>query len=494
MKQKKRWLAGLLAAVLLTALLPATALAADHWAKSAVDTLNRIYNTTVFSTDETTMTVDNARTALSAMGSPVERLDGKTEFTRDLACEVLADAFALQVPTGKTAIQYLYEKNIINGKADGTLDETGAVSFAEFAVLTYRVLNYTGGGLGSNSALKPGTDAYFAWMYLAVRRSVPFTSDQTGSLMGSVTGFSTYSLTADTEYTDGARVPSVETAEKSGQDIWNAWADALSEPRIGGVEGFKAQLTETFRADEPMKGAAARMMEAYINVYTLAHDTTPTIFTDVTPDDWWYDGVMYSFDAGYVNGLGNGSFGPEYRLPLYELASLLYRINPNVSIDGIDLPFLNNWDDTTYEGRIMRHNEDLQNAMKAAAAAGYLSWVDYQDEDFDPTATVSRKDAIADILKACAAGKNVNLNLSSVNTAVLDRFTDVSGLSTKQEQYLAYAVSRGMVNGTSSTTLSPDAEITRAEAGVLLYRTLLGLDATKMHDYEENVTYVLGGN
>lgn len=494
MKQKKRWLAGLLAAVLLTALLPGTALAADHWAKSAVDTLNRIYSTTLFSTDETAMTVDDARAVLGAMGSPIDKLEGKTEFTRALACEVLADAFALQ-PEG-AAIDFLYEKNIINGESAGNLNPTGSVSKAQFAVLTYRVLNYTGGGLGSTSALKPGTAAYFAWMYLAVRHSVPFTSEQTGTAIGSVTDFTTYSLTTDTEYTDGAIVPSVVMAKKSGQDIWNAWAEALSEPRIGGVKGFQEQLAErniTYNADEPMKDAAARMMEAYINVYTLAHDTTPTIFTDVTPDDWWYDGVMYSFDAGYVSGLGNGSFGPEYRLPLYELAALLYRINPIEDVEGIDLPFMANWNDSTYEGRIMR-NDALQKAMKAAVAAGYLSWKDGNTEDFDPTATVSRKDAIADILKACAAGKGINLNLSSVNTAVLDRFTDVSGLSTEQEQYLAYAVSRGMVNGTSSTTLSPDAGITRAEAGVLLYRTLLGLDATKMHDYEENVTYVLGGN
>ena len=477
---------------LAVSLLPGAALAAEHWAQPAVTALNDIYGDGVFSTDETAMTVDDARDVLNAMGSPTDRLDGKTEFTRILACEVLADAFALQAEG--EAIDFLYEKNIINGESAGNLNPTGSVSKAQFAVLTYRVLNYTGGGLGSTSALKPGTDAYFAWMYLTVRRSVPFTSDQTETAIDSVTDFTTYSLTKDTEYTDGARVPSVETAEESGQDIWNAWAAALSEPRIGGVEGFKDQLTETYQDDEFMKDAAVRMMEAYIDAYALAKDTTPTIFTDVTPDDWWYDGVMYSFDAGYVNGLGNGSFGPEYRLPLYELASLLYRINPNVSIDGIDLLFLNNWDDTTYEGRIMRHNENLQNAMKAAVAAGYSSWKDGNTEDFNPTATVSRQDAIADILKACAAGKNVNLNLSSVNTAVLDRFTDVSGLSTEQEQYLAYAVSRGMVNGTRSTTLSPDAGITRAEAGVLVYRTLLGLDATKMHDYEENVTYVLGGN
>lgn len=477
---------------LAVSLLPGAALAAEgHWAQSAVDTLNKIYGTTVFSTEETAMTVEDARAALSDMGSPTDALAGESSFTRALACKALADAFALQ-PEG-AAIDFLYEKNIINGESAGNLNPTGSVSKAQFAVLTYRVLNYTGGGLGSTSALKPGTDAYFAWMYLAVRRSVPFTSPQTGSSIGSVTDFSTYKLAADTEYTDGASVTSVEIGPQSGEGIWNAWAAALSEPRIGGVAGFKDQLTETYRADEPMKDAAVRMMEAYIDAYALAKDTTPTIFTDVTPDDWWYDGVMYSFDAGYVSGLGNGSFGPEYRLPLYELASLLYRINPVEDVDGIDLPFMAKWDDSTYEGRTMR-KDALQKAMKAAVAAGYLSWKDGNTEAFNPTATVSRQEAIADILKACAAGKNVNLNLSSVNTAVLDRFTDVSGLSTEQEQYLAYAVSHGMVNGTSSTTLSPDAGITRAEAGVLVYRTLLGLDETKNQDYRENVQYVLGGD
>ena len=489
---KTRFLSILMTLALAVSLLPGAALAAEgHWAQSAVDTLNKIYGTTVFSTEETAMTVEDARAALNAMGSPTDALAGESSFTRALACEALADAFALQPE--ETAIDFLYEKNIINGESVGNLNPTGSVSKAEFAVLTYRVLNYTGGGLGSTSALKPGTDAYFAWMYLAVRRSVPFTSHQTGSSIGSVTDFNTYKLAADTEYTDGAIVTSVEIGPQSGEGIWNAWAAALSEPKIGGVADFKDKLTECYQADEPMKDAAVRMMEAYIDAYALAKGTTPTIFTDVTPDDWWYDGVMYSFDAGYVNGLGNGSFGPEYRLPLYELASLLYRINPNVSTDGIDLPFLKNWDNATYEGRIMLNNKNLQDAMKAAVAAGYLSWKDGNTEDFDPTDTVSRQEAIADILKACAQGKNVNLNLSSVNTAVLDRFTDIGQLTPEQEQYLAYAVSHGMVNGTSPTTLNPNGDITRAEAGVLLYRTLLGLDETKIKDYTDNVNHALEG-
>ena len=210
-------------------------------------------------------------------------------------------------------------------------------------------------------------------------------------------------------------------------------------------------------------------------------------------ENWWYDGVMYSFDAGYISGLGNGTFEPAYRLPLYEFAVLLYRINPVEESELVDitLPFLENGDFSEYEQAVMNY-PSVQNAMKAAIREGYFSWGDWEDEDFDPTATAARKDAISDILKACAAGKGVELNLNSVNPSVLDRFEDTKGLEDPQKQYLAYAVSCGMVNGTSATMLSPDAPVSRADAGVLLYRMLIGLDESKMHDYEQNIQNALG--
>ena len=48
-----------------------------------------------------------------------------------------------------------------------------------------------------------------------------------------------------------------------------------------------------------------------------------------------------------------------------------------------------------------------------------------------------------------------------------------------------------MVNGTSATKLSPDEPVSRADAGVLLYRMLIGLDESKMHDYEQNIQNAL---
>ena len=498
MRRIKRWLCGGMCLLLLLGLLPAAAQAEEgtaDWAGEAVETLCKIYGSGLGVSDSLEpMTKAQAAAVFTNMGNTAvaATLTGQGNLTRGEACTALTQAFA--IPTGeKTAILYLYERNIINGKSAGELDVNGTVSCADFAVLTYRVLNFVGGGLGSSvEQLKPGTEAYFAWMYLAARRCVAFQSNQLETPMNSGSDFSTYDGSDETAYTDDSTVVEVETAPKSGEGIWNAWVAALSEPRIGGLDDFDKELEETYRGNETMKAAATRLMGAFISAYTEKNDSAPTIFTDVTMEDWWYDGVMYSFDAGYISGLGNGTFEPNYRLPLYEFAVLLYRINPvdESELVDISLPFLKNGDFSEYEQAVMS-NSSVQNAMKAAIKEGYFSWAAWEDEDFDPTATAARKDAISDILMACAAGKGVELDLDSVNPSVLDRFEDTNGLEDPQKRYLAYAVSCGMVNGTSATKLSPDEPVSRADAGVLLYRMLIGLDESKMHDYEQNIQNVL---
>lgn len=498
MRRIKRWLCGGMCLLLLLGLLPAAAQAEEGtaaWAGEAVETLCKIYGSDLGVSDSLEpMTKAQAAAVFTYMGNTAvaATLTGQGNLTRGEACTALTQAFA--IPTGeKAAILYLYERNIINGKSAGELDENGTVSCADFAVLTYRVLNFVGGGLGSIvEQLKPGTEAYFAWMYLAARRCVAFQSNQLETSMNSVSDFSTYDGIDETEYTDGSTVVEVETALKSGEEIWDAWVAALSEPKIGGLDDFDKELEETYRGNETMKAAATRLMGAFISAYTVQYGSAPTIFTDVTMEDWWYDGVMYSFDAGYISGLGNGTFEPNYRLPLYEFAVLLYRINPvdASELENITLPFLENGDFSEYEQAVMG-NPSVQNAMKAAIKEGYFSWAAWEDEDFDPTATAARKDAISDILKACAAGKGVELDLDSVNPSVLDRFENTNGLEDTQKRYLAYAVSCGMVNGTSATKLSPDEPVSRADAGVLLYRMLIGLDESKMHDYEQNIQNAL---
>lgn len=149
---KKRILSLLCGLAMLVAMLPVSAFAADaSWADSAVSALNGIYGSGVFSADDGEMTHGDAKTIAEKAGWSTYKInsDSDVKLTRADACEVLADVFDLPVTSDQTAIEYLYEQNIISGTADGTLNAAGSVSFAEFAVLTYRVLNAVGGGMGS---------------------------------------------------------------------------------------------------------------------------------------------------------------------------------------------------------------------------------------------------------------------------------------------------------------------------------------------------------
>ena len=191
MRLIKKWLSGALCLVLLLGLLPTAALAEGEtadWADPAVTVLKEIYGSDLgVSSSLDPMLKSQAAGVFTKMGNPevAATLTGEGNLTRGEACTALVTAFA--IPTGgKEAINYLFEQNIVNGKSEGDLGAEEPVSFAEFAVLTYRVLNAVGGGMGSSVAtLKPGTEAYFAWMYLAARKCVDFNARSLSSTVNS---------------------------------------------------------------------------------------------------------------------------------------------------------------------------------------------------------------------------------------------------------------------------------------------------------------------
>lgn len=438
MKRSKRWFAGLLSAVLILTLLPVPALAAEaHWAQSAVDTLNEIYSTSVFSTDDTPMTKGDAHTVLSSMGCTSQKLTDASDFTRSTACEVLAEVFKL--PVEGTAIQYLYEKNIINGRANGDLAPDEQISKAEFAVLTYRVLNAVGGGKGSSiAALKPGTKEYFSWMYLAARGAVSFDASAT---VGNIT-----------------------------EQEWSRWITELN--KIDTAVQLDSEALPC-PSDPTAKLAAAVQM---VDTYIIKARGASTIFSDVVPgspfSDAIFDGVMYLFDHGIVNGHGDGTYGPHDDLHRFELAMFLARLDGEACGD------------------------DVTGSISYAIKMGYMtgeapeSW-NWENPAPYWTAIVTRQEAITAVMK------QAKMNVDHVNVNVLERFNDRDAVSEDNEPYAAYAVSIGLVDGepdresNHGVVLNLGGPVSRGVIGVLIYRTLLGVDKTKMKDYQENVQNVL---
>lgn len=465
MKRTKRWLAGLLCAVLLAGLLPTAASAATaDWAAPAVTALQTVYPSASFSADDGQMTVGDLNTILGQIGATTKvtlETDTNATLTRGTACEVLADIFDL--PATGSAIQYLYNQHIINGKdASGSLGQRDPITKAEFAVITYRVLNSVGGGLGSGTVLKPGTKEYFSLLYLSYRCSGLINLDlQTlNTRMSSVSGIRTqkHDIASSSAHQWGY-------IELGGENLWNAWAVRLNYLKDNSDTGNATMSGATYDANDTLIKAAVKMVDAYITA-----GGCPTIFSDVPADHFYYDGIVYLADRGIVTGFGDGMFGPTVT---NDPATVLTRGTLAVILFRADEQGLQPGDDWQ------------EKPKQYAVTQGYMTPDNNDANWWDNTPT--REETIVAIMKAKAPAAAAN-----TNTAILDRFTDANSISADAKPYVAYAVSLGIVNGDANGALNPNGQADRGTAGILLYRTLLGADKTKMKDYEDNVSYATG--
>lgn len=438
--------------VLMVGILSVPALAADdNWAGEAVQTLNGIYGNGVFSADDTaTMTEKDAVDLLKQMGCTTEVIldDGTSgaQLTRKTACDVLADVFQLSLGS-QSAIEYLYEKNILNGTANG-LDENGKVSEAEFAVLTYRVLNAVGGGVGSDTGLTPGTEEHFAWSYLAARNCVPF-EVYPNAAETEIKDTTMYTMVLDTNY-DWKR------EEKTGRELWDAWVVELMWLKADGV----------FNPNYP--GDSTNLLDVVVQMVDdyIAAGGCKTIFADVSPGSEFYDGVMYLFNHGINTGQGDGTFSAQKEMTRNDFAVLLYRNAGKPDAVG---------------------NSEIEKAQAYVTAPEQCYMVPVADDPAWWSAAITREEAIMAIMKDCVS----DADLSKANTAVLDRFSDAGQVSEAAKPYIAYAVSIGLFNGTTGDAIYPSGTMKSNTAGGLLYRTLLGLDESKMKDYTDNVAQAL---
>lgn len=58
----------------------------------------------------------------------------------------------------------------------------------------------------------------------------------------------------------------------------------------------------------------------------VATGTSGQVFSDVKPDAWYYEAVMGCYEAGLVNGVGNGKFEPNRPVTEAELVAMVHRV------------------------------------------------------------------------------------------------------------------------------------------------------------------------
>jgi len=105
----------------------------------------------------------------------------------------------------------------------------------------------------------------------------------------------------------------------------------------------------------------------------------------------------------------------------------------------------------------------------AAAASGIVAGV--SNTKFDPNSSITRQDmAIMMIRAANYAGLSTSLEQSADN--FLKGYKDQSSVSKYARTAMAQAVQTGIISGTTTTTLSPKQNATRAEGTIMIMRLL----------------------
>lgn len=163
-------------------------------------------------------------------------------------------------------------------------------------------------------------------------------------------------------------------------------------------------------------------------------------FTDVPDSHWAHDAIEYVVDEGLFAGTSETTFNPEgtmTRAMLWVVLARMDDVNTNASSGEV-------W-----------YQPGLDWAVENGISDGT-----------NPNNNITREQFAAMLYRyAENAGEGI-----TADTAELNKFIDTINISSYALQPLAWAVENGIVSGTSSDTISPAGNATRAQVATMLMR------------------------
>ena len=160
-------------------------------------------------------------------------------------------------------------------------------------------------------------------------------------------------------------------------------------------------------------------------------------FTDVTSGSWYYDGVKYVCDNGLMNGTSANEFNPNANTTRSMIVTILARM------EGVNTSGGATW-----------YAAGREWAMGAGISDGT-----------NMTGKITREQ-LAAMLYRYAKLKGYDVSAS----ADISGYTDASSVSGWSTDAMRWAVSAGLINGRTATTLAPQGNATRAEVASILMR------------------------
>ena len=285
-------------------------------------------------------------------------------------------------------------------------------------------------------------------------KAVTVTANWTKNSSGDGGGTTTYSITLP-DKTEGGEVTSSRRYAGKGDAVTLTVTPedgyTLSSLTVKDSRGNELALTDRGEGKYSFTMPASKVtVEAAFAKENPSTGGLP--FTDVKANDWFYDSVKYVYEQGLMAGTSTTTFSPEAEITRGMIVTILWRQAgaPDMEDEIWGYPYAD-VDAEAYYGT----------AVYWARLNGIASG--YGNNEFGPTDPITREQ-LAVILWRYAGSPAASGSLAG--------YTDAGSVSGYAVDALRWAVSEGIVSGTSSATLSPQGSATRAQAAAMLQRYL----------------------
>ena len=175
-------------------------------------------------------------------------------------------------------------------------------------------------------------------------------------------------------------------------------------------------------------------------------------FRDVPEGAWYYEGVKYAYENGLMAGTGGSTFSPEGITTRGQIVTILWRLAGSPVVD-----YLMDFSDV---GGSAYYAEAIRWAASEGIAGGYGGG------RFGPDDTITREQ-LAVMLYRFAQHEGWDTTHGGM---AIREYADYGQISDFALEAMDWAVSAGIISGTSAATLSPGGSATRAQAAVILMR------------------------
>ena len=163
-------------------------------------------------------------------------------------------------------------------------------------------------------------------------------------------------------------------------------------------------------------------------------------FTDVPETHWAYESVEYAVDHGYFSGTGGSTFSPDATMTRAMLWTVLARMDGYTGTAGPNDPWYQNGRDWAMANGISDGTNPEGNITREQFATMLYNFAEYTGESTDK------------------------------DSSILSKYSDRGSIASYAMDAMAWAVTHGIISGTTSTTIAPTGLATRAQAAAMLMR------------------------